>query len=158
GPLREGPWRLKQVDFVVVNGGPAASGQFAMALQQSGIRSVKDNSVKADFDKAQPLVAMAGIGNPQRFFDSLQTQGYRVVDSHSFNDHQAYDKKQLCDLAKGHPLLMTEKDAVKCRDFAQENWWYLAVDAKLSPQFDEQLLYRLHEVVAAKQGNSHGIR
>ncbi|MGL4578874.1 MAG: tetraacyldisaccharide 4'-kinase, partial [Shewanella sp.] len=105
-----------------------------------------------------PVVAMAGIGNPQRFFDSLQSQGYRVAYSHGFDDHQAYDKKQLGDLAKGHPLLMTEKDAVKCRDFAQENWWYLAVNAKLSPQFDEQLLYRLHEVVAAKQGNSHGIR
>ncbi|MGL4447036.1 tetraacyldisaccharide 4'-kinase [Shewanella sp.] len=158
GPLREGPWRLTQVDFVVVNGGPAASDQFAMHLLPSAIHAVKDNRVKTDVDKTQPVVAMAGIGNPQRFFDSLQSQGYRVAYSHGFDDHQAYDKKQLCDLAKGHPLLMTEKDAVKCRDFAQENWWYLAVNAKLSPQFDEQLLYRLHEVVAAKQGNSHGIR
>lgn len=77
--------------------------------------------------------------------------------SHSFDDHQAYDKRQLCELAASRPLMMTEKDAVKCRDFAQENWWYLAVDAKLSPQFDQQLLIRLRSVAAAKKGKSHGV-
>lgn len=158
GPLREGPWRLKDVDFVVINGGNADVGQFEMQLAPTQVKAVDGNIITTDFDKSQPLVAIAGIGNPTRFFDSLQAQGYQVVLSHGFDDHQAYDKKQLCDLAKDLPLMMTEKDAVKCRDFAQENWWYLAVNAKLSPQFDEQLLSRLHEVVAAKQGNSHGIR
>lgn len=158
GPLREGAWRLEHVDFVVVNGGPANDGQFAMQLLPTEVRAVKGGAVNGLFDKTKPLIAMAGIGNPARFFDSLQAEGYQLALSHGFDDHQAYDKKQLCDLAKDFPLMMTEKDAVKCRDFAQENWWYLAVNAKLSPQFDEQLLNRLHDVVAAKQGNSHGIR
>jgi tetraacyldisaccharide 4'-kinase len=162
GPLREGAWRLDNVDFIVSNGGPAAKGQFEMQLAPTQVQSVKCAAPSAvaqyPFDKSQPLVAMAGIGNPARFFDSLRAQGYQLALCHGFDDHQAYDKAQLCDLAKDLPLLMTEKDAVKCRDFAQENWWYLAVNAKLSPQFDEQLLARLREVAAAKQGNFHGIR
>lgn len=158
GPLREGAWRLKQVDFVVVNGGPANTGQFEMQLIPTEVRSVKSSVVNELFDRSIPLVAMAGIGNPVRFFDTLQAQGYQLALSHRFDDHQAYDKKQLCDLANNLPLMMTEKDAIKCRDFAQENWWYLAVNAKLSPQFDELLLNRLNDVVAVKQGNSYGVR
>ncbi|GIU13857.1 tetraacyldisaccharide 4'-kinase [Shewanella glacialipiscicola] len=160
GPLREGAWRLESVDFVLSNGGPAAKGQFEMQLAPTAVKPVKYDSTasKYTFDKSQPLVAMAGIGNPARFFESLRDQGYQLALCHGFDDHQAYDKTQLRDLAKGLPLLMTEKDAVKCRDFAQENWWYLAVDAKLPSQFDQQLLARLREVAATKQGNFHGIR
>ncbi|MGE6383455.1 tetraacyldisaccharide 4'-kinase [Shewanella baltica] len=160
GPLREGAWRLDAVDFIVNNGGPAAKGQFEMQLAPTEVKPVKCDSTFGEysFDKSQPLVAMAGIGNPARFFESLRAQGYQLALCQGFDDHQPYDKIQLRDLAQDLPLLMTEKDAVKCRDFAQENWWYLAVNAKLSPQFDEQLLARLREVAAAKQGNFHGIR
>ncbi|MGI2194313.1 tetraacyldisaccharide 4'-kinase [Shewanella baltica] len=160
GPLREGAWRLDAVDFIVNNGGPAAKGQFEMQLAPTEVKPVKCDSTFGEysFDKSQPLVAMAGIGNPARFFESLRAQGYQLALCQGFDDHQAYDKTLLRDLAQDLPLLMTEKDAVKCRDFAQENWWYLAVNAKLSPQFDEQLLARLREVAAAKQGNFHGIR
>ncbi|MCH1931651.1 tetraacyldisaccharide 4'-kinase [Shewanella sp. A25] len=149
GPLREGAWRLNQADFVVVNGGPATQGQFEMQLAPSGVLPVKPHS-SLEFDANQDLVAMAGIGNPERFFDALRQQGYQLALTHAFDDHQAYDKTQLSDVTMGRPLLMTEKDAVKCRDFAQENWWYLAVDAKLSPTFDEQLVSRLRTVIAAK--------
>ncbi|MEO3735182.1 tetraacyldisaccharide 4'-kinase [Shewanella baltica] len=160
GPLREGAWRLDAVDFIVNNGGPAAKGQFEMQLAPTEVKPVKCDLTSGEysFDKSQPLVAMAGIGNPARFFESLRAQGYQLALCQGFDDHQPYDKTQLRDLAQDLPLLMTEKDAVKCRDFAQENWWYLAVNAKLSPQFDEQLLARLREVAAAKQGNFHGIR
>lgn len=159
GPLREGEWRLDAVDFIVNNGGPAEKGQFEMQLAPTEVKPVKCDSTFGEysFDKSQPLVAMAGIGNPARFFESLRAQGYQLALCQGFDDHQAYDKIQLRDLAQDLPLLMTEKDAVKCRDFAQENWWYLAVNAKLPPQFDEQLLARLREVAAAKQGNFHGI-
>lgn len=156
GPLREGEWRLKQVDFVVVNGGPAAADQYEMQLLPCAVLPVGP-AVTAEFDATQPLVAMAGIGHPARFFETLTQQGYQVALSHGFDDHQAYDKQLLCELAASRPLMMTEKDAVKCRDFAQENWWYLAVDAKLSPQFDRQLLSRLHSVAVAKKGKSHGV-
>lgn len=156
GPLREGEWRLNQVDFVIVNGGPAVANQYEMQLRPCAVLPVSP-VVTAEFDSTQPLVAMAGIGHPARFFETLTQQGYQVALFHSFDDHQAYDKQLLCDLAASRPLMMTEKDAVKCRDFAQENWWYLAVDAKLSPQFDQQLLSRLRSVAAAKKGKSHGV-
>lgn len=156
GPLREGEWRLNQVDFVIVNGGPAVANQYEMQLRPCAVLPVSP-AVTAEFDSTQPLVAMAGIGHPARFFETLTQQGYQVALFHSFDDHQAYDKQLLCDLAASRPLIMTEKDAVKCRDFAQENWWYLAVDAKLSPQFDQQLLSRLRSVAAAKKGKSHGV-
>lgn len=156
GPLREGEWRLNQVDFVIVNGGPAVANQYEMQLRPCAVLPVSP-AVTAEFDSTQPLVAMAGIGHPARFFETLTQQGYQVALFHSFDDHQAYDKQLLCELAASRPLIMTEKDAVKCRDFAQENWWYLAVDAKLSPQFDQQLLSRLRSVAAAKKGKSHGV-
>lgn len=156
GPLREGEWRLNQVDFVIVNGGPAVANQYEMQLRPCAVLPVSP-AVTAEFDSTQPLVAMAGIGHPARFFETLTQQGYQVALFHSFDDHQAYDKRLLCELAASRPLIMTEKDAVKCRDFAQENWWYLAVDAKLSPQFDQQLLSRLRSVAAAKKGKSHGV-
>lgn len=160
GPLREGAWRLKDVDFVLVNGGESESGQYSMQLEASAVLPVNPK-VTATFDPSQAVVAMAGIGYPPRFFETLAQQGVQMALTQGFDDHQAYDKQQLCDLAKALPLMMTEKDAVKCRDFAHENWWYLAVDAKLSPQFDEQLLSRLHSVAAVKQaaneGNNHGV-
>ncbi len=156
GPLREGAWRLNQVDFVVVNGGPAQANQYEMQLSPSAVLPVNPKA-EAMFDPTQPVVAMAGIGHPARFFETLTQQGIQLALCHGFDDHQAYDKHVLCELAASRPLMMTEKDAVKCRDFAQENWWYLAVDAKLSPQFDQQLLSRVRSVAAAKQGKSHGV-
>lgn len=157
GPLREGSWRLDTADFVVINGAEAQKGQFEMQLMPTGVMSVATESHLA-FDASKPLAAIAGIGNPARFFDALKAQGFNVHHTHAFDDHQAYTAAELTEVAAGFPLLMTEKDAVKCRAFAQENWWFLAVDAKLSPQFDQQLVTRLRHVAAAKQGNFHGIR
>ncbi|MGS0683300.1 tetraacyldisaccharide 4'-kinase, partial [Shewanella sp. 125m-7] len=100
--------------------------------------------------QSQPLVAMAGIGNPQRFFDTLTEQGYQIELSQAFDDHSTYSESTLNELANGRLLVMTEKDAVKCREFAKDNWWYLAVDAKLSPSFDKQLLAKIDRLVADK--------
>lgn len=158
GPLREGAWRLDTVDFVVINGGVASETEYLMTLTPDVLRPVGDADPATAPAITDKVVAMAGIGNPQRFFNTLTELGYQLRHQQAFADHQAYVLPELQLLAGSSPLLMTEKDAVKCREFAQENWWYLAVNAKLSPQFDEQLLNRLHDVVAAKQGNSHGIR
>ncbi|MOA17416.1 Tetraacyldisaccharide 4'-kinase [compost metagenome] len=77
--------------------------------------------------------AVAGIGNPQRFFTTLEALHWRPV-PHAFADHASYSREDLR-FSPALPLLMTEKDAVKCRAFAADDWWYLAVDGLPSPAF-----------------------
>ncbi|MBB1439536.1 tetraacyldisaccharide 4'-kinase [Shewanella sp. SG41-4] len=156
GPLREGLWRLNSVDFVINNGGPAHNGEVLMTLEPAPLCQV-DSSRHDQFNMQHNVVAMAGIGNPQRFFNSISQLGYKVVQTVEFADHQAFDQKQLSELSAQHSLLMTEKDAVKCRDFAQSNWWYLPVNAKLNSEFDHALLSQLQQVAQTKKGLSHGI-
>ncbi|WP_137226834.1 tetraacyldisaccharide 4'-kinase [Shewanella sp. MEBiC00475] len=156
GPLREGLWRLNSVDFVINNGGPALNGEVLMTLEPAALCQV-DSNLHDEFSQQHSVVAMAGIGNPQRFFNSISQLGYEVVQTIEFTDHQAFDPKQLNELSVQHSLLMTEKDAVKCRDFAQSNWWYLPVNAKLNSEFDHAMLSRLRQVAQTKKGLSHGI-
>ncbi|MCG9729451.1 tetraacyldisaccharide 4'-kinase [Shewanella sp. Isolate13] len=151
GPLREGAWRLQSVDHIIVNGGRALQGEVQMTLHPSAwlpVSSQYDAGGSPTTDS--PLVAMAGIGNPQRFFDTLTAQGYQLEQTQVFDDHSTYSESVLNELARGRILAMTEKDAVKCRDFAKDNWWYLAVDAKLSASFDQQLLAKIDRLVADK--------
>ena len=142
GPLREGLWRVKQVDAVVVNGGQSFEGEHAMSLAQSALKPVAHSDEQAPaLDEA--VVAIAGIGNPQRFFTSLIDAGFNLNRVKAFEDHQAYCEEELTEFCGDLPIIMTEKDAVKCRDFAKQNWWYLPVDAKLSSNFDRLILDKL---------------
>lgn len=87
---------------------------------------------------------MAGIGHPPRFFATLDMLGIEPESEYAFADHQDYSLAQLRPLASdAQVLLMTEKDAVKCRTFAQPNWWYLPVDAQLPCVQAEQLLLKI---------------
>jgi tetraacyldisaccharide 4'-kinase len=88
------------------------------------------------------VVAVAGIGNPQRFFDLLRYKQVKLKSCLSFADHYQFSER---DLPK-ETLLMTEKDAVKCREFAHEDWWYLPVSAKLTEQFSQQLLKKMKSI------------
>ena len=145
GPLREPVSRLQSVDFVVINGGgdqwPGAS---TMQLQpQAWIPLLNEGSATPPVFGAR-VHAVAGIGNPQRFFAQLQTQGFEVV-PHAFADHHAYCADDFV-FAEALPVVMTEKDAVKCTGFAAENWWYVPVQAVLPSTFFEGLLQRLRNV------------
>ncbi|ABV37432.1 Tetraacyldisaccharide 4'-kinase [Shewanella sediminis HAW-EB3] len=142
GPLREGLWRVKKVDAVVVNGGQSIEGEHAMSLVPSALKPVThSNEQPPALNDA--VVAIAGIGNPQRFFTSLINAGFNLNGVKAFEDHQAYCEEELTELCGDLPIIMTEKDAVKCRDFAKQNWWYLPVDAKLSSNFDRLILDKL---------------
>ncbi|AQS36808.1 lipid-A-disaccharide kinase [Shewanella psychrophila] len=154
GPLREGSWRAQSVDFILVNG-QALRNEFKMELQPQGIFPVSPSS-KHIFEKT-PVVAIAGIGNPQRFFKTLAEQGHTVLKTHGFDDHQKFTLDALIQVAGEHPILMTEKDAVKCRDFAKDNWWYLAVDAKLPTRFESDIMDKIHGSMKKKQGKSDGV-
>lgn len=154
GPLREGAWRLDTVDFKICNGLEGAqAGEFAMQLAPAGLHGLTPHLADNIQQAPQPgdtVVAMAGIGNPGRFFTSLTALGFVLAQTREFADHQPYIPADLASLAAQYPLLMTEKDAVKCRHFATDNWWYLAVDAKLPAEFDQGLLQRLAKIQSEK--------
>lgn len=137
GPLREPVSRLDSVDFVVVNGGEAADKRYAMDLEASGLFALEDLDQPTGLTKQQQehkeVHGVAGIGNPQRFFDTLTDLGYHV-DPHPFPDHYPFSRKDL-DFDDEKPVILTEKDAVKCLGFRRENTYYLRVDAKLDASF-----------------------
>ena len=139
GPLREPVGRLRTVDAVIVNGRTRASDQllhlpapiFQMQLEGSEFRNLVDDSRRAqptDFE-AKRLHAVAGIGDPGRFFGHLRALGLSFV-PHSFPDHHEFRLQDL-EFADADAVLMTQKDAIKCAGFARDNWWALPVDARI---------------------------
>lgn len=143
GPLREGPWRMKTVDFVVVNGGVAQEGEYLMSLEPGQLVNVKyPSQTQSISELKRPAIAMAGIGNPERFFKLLATRQVKLKERLVFADHHPFKDGDIPD----DLVLMTEKDAVKCRDFAKSQWWYLPVSAKLTEQFKQRLLEKIHGI------------
>lgn len=142
GPMRERAARLSSVDAVIVNGGVAKSGEIAMRLQPGEAINLKTGERRA-VQTLQNVVAMAGIGHPPRFFATLEQCGVTLANAVSLADHQALSEADVAKLVEpGQTLVMTEKDAVKCRAFVanHENWWYLPVDALLEQPQAEQLI------------------
>ncbi len=140
GPLREPQGRLNSVDLVVVNNGQAGQGQFSMRLRSGLIRNLCDESMmrqSAEF-QGQVIHAVAGIGHPARFFDHLKSLGMTIIE-HAFPDHHPFVAQDI-QFGDNAPVIMTEKDAVKCRGFAGAQHWYLPVDAELDEDFGKQLL------------------
>lgn len=145
GPLREPLLRLSTVDFVVGNGGDAGVGALTMQLQPTVFRSVAlpDNELPPDAFKARfgdRVAAMAGIGDPSRFFATLRALGF-VVEEHPFPDHHPFRAENFSALA-GRVVVMTGKDAVKCHAIPGHSAWFLDVEAQLPPGFLEAVLQR----------------
>lgn len=139
GPLREPPARLPEVDLIVCQGTPEA-GEYAMELVGATAVSLRDPSLRkplAAFAGA-PLRAVAGIGHPERFFAWLRRAGLDF-EATAFPDHHRFRPQDIC-FGDGAPVLMTEKDAVKCQALAGEQHWYVPVEAKLPAAFGENLL------------------
>jgi tetraacyldisaccharide 4'-kinase len=143
GPLREPLSRLKEVDFIINNGGES-EGEFIMSLQPGHCLTVDGQS--RDFPSVNRVNACAAIGYPQRFFDTLEKQQFILNKSVSFADHHSFVANDFTQFDKNIPLLMTEKDAVKCTAFAQGNWWYLPISAELPKVFEQQLLDKIKEI------------
>lgn len=142
GPLREGLWRLRQVDVVVVNGGKLLDGlaaQFQMHLNGALLVNLRSGEKRPAAEMKGPgLHALAGIGHPQRFFEHLHALGLDFA-AHVFPDHHAYWPGDM-DWPDADALLMTEKDAVKCAGFADERYWFLPVEAEMDPSFGPEIL------------------
>jgi len=148
GPLREGQWRLKQADLLIYNGGKSSNSSarsteaLLMNLAASEVIQVKTGEKESlvNFLKHHRTVnAIAGIGDPRRFFDTLVTLGFILESQQGFVDHKDFIIDDFNQFKMNLPLLMTEKDAVKCQAFAQDNWWYLPVNAQF-PEQDRKVL------------------
>lgn len=147
GPMRERASRLKTVDAVIVNGGVAKPSEIAMLLRPGRAVNLLTGE-RREISQLPSLVAMAGIGHPPRFFTTLEQCGARLEKRIPLADHQPLTPEQVkAFTVPGQTLIMTEKDAVKCRAFAQPHWWYLPVDAELSGEQPEQLLNELIALV-----------
>ncbi len=138
GPLRESPSRLKEVDFVIVNGPPREDLPVVaenMVLKPVALVNLATGErMNADASVTGPVVhGVAGIGDPSRFFDTLRDTGFHVHE-HAFPDHHPFSASDLM-FGDSLPVVMTEKDAVKCRllnpDLIHQNFWYLEIDAEL---------------------------
>jgi tetraacyldisaccharide 4'-kinase len=142
GPLREPIERLQSVDLIIVNGEKSEDNEFAMQL-------IGDTALNLVTGEQKPLQefnnchALAGIGNPERFFKLLTTAGLTCI-THSFPDHYQFQRHDI-EFGDNKSVLMTEKDAVKCTAFAGKQHWYLPVKAVPEPGFAEQLLNLLSE-------------
>jgi len=143
GPLREPASRLREVEFVVCNGGAPHAGEISMRLVlDEAIELVEPGRTRSlDGFSGQRVHAVAGIGHPPRFFDALRAAGLEVIE-HPFPDHHHYSISDF-DFGGSLPVLMTEKDAVKCRPFARENWWAVPATAVLPASFLDQLAVRM---------------
>lgn len=146
GPLREPLERLAHVDAVVVNGEPRfapPAGAFRMRLVPTAWRRLDDGERRplAPLPFAAPVHAVAGIGRPARFFETLEALGVEVM-PHPFGDHHDYRAEELA-FGDGRALVMTAKDAVKCRGLAPVDSWVLEVEASPDRGFSAWLDERL---------------
>ncbi len=140
GPLREGLSRLASVDLVVANDG-AARGEYEMKLKTGPITSLSDSSEHYTLDnlKGTAVHALCGIGHPERFFKLLETNG-AIVNRHAFPDHHAFTAADISFDADDLPVLMTEKDAIKCARFASDRHWFIPVEANPHHLFADRVL------------------
>lgn len=151
GPLREPASRAARCDFVVRNGGDAQPGEWAMRIGAGTPWRLMGGEVDENQALAgEPVHAVAGIGEPARFFDTLRALGFDPIE-HIFQDHHAFEASDL-DFGDERAVLMTEKDAIKCRAFARPNWYALPIDAQLPAEFFDAVDARLQE--AARRLNS----
>ncbi len=138
GPLREPLQRNREVDMVVTNG-LAGRGEFAMKYVATHAVSLSRPERAAEFASfiGEAVHGVAGIGNPERFFATLRSKGLKVI-PHPFPDHHPYQPVDL-EFGDGLPVLMTEKDAVKCEAFAAARCWTVPVTAELPEVFATRL-------------------
>jgi tetraacyldisaccharide 4'-kinase len=138
GPLREPSRRLKSVDFIVTHG-EAREGEVPMSLVLVDAVSLSGKGRRALSEfRGRTVHGVAGVGNPRRFFAALDSLGMNVLE-HPFPDHHPFRAGDL-DFGDGHPVLMTEKDAVKCRALGLSDAWYVPASARLPDSFRQSLL------------------
>lgn len=151
GPLREPVTRLASVDAVIVNGGGfERPGAIRMRIVPRGVFAVGGTARRelSDFS-GRPVIAVAAIGHPARFFALLRERGLEI-EERPFPDH-AVLTPAMAGVGQGRAVLMTEKDAVKCTGGGWQDAWYLTVDAEVEPASAAPLLDRIGALPKALQ-------
>jgi len=147
GPLREGTWRLDHVDLQLVNCDSKCviDDLPIMRIKKGELCKLDGEGTKllSDFS-GQQVHAVAGIGHPERFFTLLRNNGMTVIE-HRFPDHHNFSKTDL-DFADELPVIMTEKDAVKCQRFVADGYWYLQVSAQPDAGFVKSFYELIEEL------------
>jgi tetraacyldisaccharide 4'-kinase len=144
GPLREPTSRLESVDFVVVNNATDSS-ELSMALKGDILVRLNDRSeCPLSGFAGRKVSAVAGIGNPERFFRQLEAANIEI-DRHPFPDHHVFSPSDLAQFEQ-LTVIMTEKDAVKCSARSGQDWWVLPVEACLPSTFEADFLSRVEKI------------
>ena len=156
GPLREKPARLGKVDMIVVNG-RARFGQHSMTMHDTMATNMQTGEMRrlSDFS-GQTAHALAAIGRPQRFFAALERAGIKPI-THAFPDHYQYRRADVT-FADRRAVLMTEKDAVKCAQFADARFWRVGLEVAMDDAFGRRLLSLLEKAAAKKHTKKQGPR
>ncbi|MCX7182227.1 MAG: tetraacyldisaccharide 4'-kinase [Candidatus Methylopumilus sp.] len=145
GPLREFRSKLKTVDAIVCNHKKVIDGSYLMKYKGHFLINLKTNKkIHLNNLSLKNIHAIAGIGNPDRFFDYLKTFNI-VFNSSAFQDHYKFSKKDFRDMNDKN-IIMTEKDAVKCQQFSRNNFWYLPVIAEVDSKFTDVILKKLRYI------------
>jgi tetraacyldisaccharide 4'-kinase len=126
-----------------------------MQLMPASVKSLENNTESSVDDFLEMfgefnIYAFAGIGNPQRFFSMLQALGFNA-ESQAFADHHNYTKQDFTSVADGTVMLMTEKDAVKCRSLGLKNAWYVPVEAQMPEEFERILRLEIAKLIKDRQ-------
>ncbi|MFM1897374.1 MAG: hypothetical protein RLZZ385_2448 [Pseudomonadota bacterium] len=161
GPLREPVSRLERVEHIVINGENSQTAdypQLARAVTMRYVPRFLINQVSgekkpfngAPFHIGSTVHAVSGIGNPRRFYDMLTRLPYQL-ERHEFPDHHGFTEADLNTIDDHQPIVMTEKDAVKCRDFAKPNYWYLSIEVNLPPAFMETVVREIQALCAGRK-------
>jgi tetraacyldisaccharide 4'-kinase len=160
GPLREPAARVRNASLVVVNGAPehaslrvGVEGSLQMSLFGGEALRVDGLAMPEPLEhfRGRRVHAVAGIGNPQRFFRDLRARGLEIVE-HPFPDHHPFS---VADLTFGDalPVLMTQKDAVRCREIEDARLWYVPVVARFSEPQARELLDRVALALAPQEND-----
>jgi len=146
GPLRESKRKLKAVDAIVCNGKKVIDDSYLMKYKSDFLINLKTKK-KIPLNKLRlnNLHAIAGIGNPDRFFNYLKVSGM-VFDSSTYQDHYRFTKKDF-KVMNDKNIIMTEKDAVKCEKFARDNFWYLPVVVEIDSKFTDFILNKMKNII-----------
>jgi tetraacyldisaccharide 4'-kinase len=154
GPLREPLSRVSNSDYLIVNGDEGKSISFNIPDVNMQLKPIyfkqlaTGNCVSVnEWSGDKRIHAVAGIGNPERFFKTLSDLGFDVI-KHAFDDHHNYIPEDV--KFDGRPVIMTEKDAVKIKRFNYKNTWYLHIDAVLSEGFLSELGERINAIALDK--------
>ncbi len=162
GPLREGRWRLLTADLILFNGQkperkytekPALTMNLA-ATELCHLQSNKRVSLIDFLAQYARVNAIAGIGSPARFFTTLQANNFTINSAKGYVDHHAFTLADFQEFDDNIPLLMTEKDAVKCQGFCKSNWWYLPVDACFSKAEQKVIADKINAVISTAMINN----